>query len=30
MGSGGPSMLGFYASRFWIDRKMKERMLGKR
>jgi hypothetical protein len=26
MGSGGPSMLGFYAARFFIDRKLKKSM----
>jgi len=26
MGSGGPSMLGFYAARFWIDGKLKKSM----
>ena len=28
MGSGGPSMLSFYAARFWIDQKIK-RSFGK-
>jgi ABC-type transport system substrate-binding protein len=26
MGTGGPSMLSFYASRFWVDRKLKKSM----
>ena len=26
MGAGGPSMLGFYGARFWIDRNLKKRM----
>ena len=30
MGSGGPSMLGFYASRFFVDKKLKQSILGKR
>jgi hypothetical protein len=29
MGSGGPSMLGFYAARFFVDRKLKQSILGK-
>ena len=26
MGSGGPSLLGFYAARFWIDQNLKNSM----
>jgi hypothetical protein len=26
MGSGGPSLLGFYAARYWIDRNLKKSM----
>jgi len=24
MGAGGPSMLGFYSARYWVDRKLKK------
>ena len=30
MGAGGPSMLSFYAARFWVDRTLKKRQFGGR